>query len=118
MSRAQQIATAPNGAADALAWDLNGRIGHHWLDQNGKTISTLDLLTDGLTLLGSQEASAHAMPSALGTSAPISAHVLDDAIARRRGLQQPGDAVLLRPDGRRWLNRNENEPRVVAHRVE
>jgi putative polyketide hydroxylase len=36
---------AENGAADALAWDLNGRLPHHWLDLNGESISTLDLLT-------------------------------------------------------------------------
>jgi putative polyketide hydroxylase len=96
---------AENGATDALAWDLNERLQHHQLDQNGKTVSTLDLLTDGLTLLGSREPSVHASPSDLGTSAPIVSHTLDDATLRSLACQ-PGDALLLRPDGRRWLSRN------------
>jgi 2-polyprenyl-6-methoxyphenol hydroxylase-like FAD-dependent oxidoreductase len=104
---------AENGAADALGWDLNGRLQHHWIDRNGKTMSTLDLLTDGLTLLGSQQQSAHAAPSDLGTSAPIAARLLDDAVARPLGLR-PGDALLVCPDGRPWLSRDDREPRVVA----
>ena len=104
---------AENGAADALAWDLNGRLQHHWIDQNGKTMSTLDLLTDGLTLLGSQQRSAHGAPSDLGTSPPIAARLLDDAVARPLGLR-PGDALLVCPDGRSWLSRDDREPRVVA----
>lgn len=93
---------AEKGAAEALEWDVNGRLPHHWLEQNRKTVSTLDLLTDGLTLLGSNAAGAHAIPSGLGTSAPTASRVLDDAIARRLGLQ-PGDTLLVRPDGRSWL---------------
>jgi 2-polyprenyl-6-methoxyphenol hydroxylase-like FAD-dependent oxidoreductase len=93
---------AQNGAADALAWDLNGRIAHHWLEENGKRISTLDLLTDGLTVLGSPEACARAAASVVGTRAPIAAPVLDDGTARRLRIE-PGDALTLRPDGRRWL---------------
>jgi putative polyketide hydroxylase len=97
---------AENGAADALAWDLNGRLPHHWLKQNGKSISTLDLLTEGLTLLGSQEASANAAFSAVGTSAPITSQTLDEAALRSLELQ-PGDSLLVRPDGRRWLSRSQ-----------
>lgn len=97
---------AQNGAADALAWDLNGRLPHLWLEANGKTISTLDLLTDGLTLLGSQEACAHTAPSAVGTSAPIAARVLDVAITRRLGLKLR-ESLLVRPDGRRWLSQSQ-----------
>jgi putative polyketide hydroxylase len=45
----------PDGAmrhADqALPWDLNGRLAHHWLRRGNQTASTLDLLSDGLTLL-------------------------------------------------------------------
>lgn len=94
---------AEKGAADALTWDLNGRLPHLWLEENAKTISTLDLLTDGLTLLGPREPSAHAEPSAQGTSAPIAAHHLDAAIARHLGLA-PGESMLVRPDGRPWLS--------------
>jgi putative polyketide hydroxylase len=94
---------AENGAVDALAWDLHGRLPHHWLERNGKTISTLDLLTDGLTLLASLGTCAPAAPAALGTSAPIAVEVVDDATSRFLGLQ-PGGSLLVRPDGRRWLS--------------
>jgi putative polyketide hydroxylase len=33
---------AESGATDALAWDLNGRVDHHWLEYSGTTVSTLD----------------------------------------------------------------------------
>lgn len=93
---------AENGAADALRWDLNGRLDHHWFEQNGKTVSTLDLLADGLTLLGSSEADARAVRSAPGTVAPVAARVLDDAIARRLGIEV-AHPLLVRPDGRPWV---------------
>jgi putative polyketide hydroxylase len=94
---------AENGAADAISWDLDGRLPHHWLTQNGSTISTLDLLTDGLTLLAGPGKSGAAGTGA-GTSAPIVPKALDEATSRSLGLE-PGDALLLRPDGHRWLTR-------------
>ena len=90
---------AQNGAADALSWDLNGRLPHHWLHKNGKTISTLDLLSDGLTLLRSTEATADTSHAAIATTAPTVTHILDDTTARGLGLK-PNDTLLLRPDGR------------------
>jgi putative polyketide hydroxylase len=94
---------AENGAADALAWDLGERLHHHWLARNGQAVSTLDLLTDGLTLLVSPEAPArHVAPGNFGTSAPVETHVLDHATSRSLGLE-PGDVLPLRPDGRRWV---------------
>ena len=95
---------AENGAADALAWDLNERLPHLWLKQNGKTISTLDLLTDGLTLLAWPDVSGETSIGA-DTPVPIVTKALDEATARRLGLQ-PGDSLLVRPDGRRWLGRS------------
>ena len=96
---------AQNGAADALDWDLNGRLPHHRLEHNGKTTSTLDLLSDGLTLLRSTEATTDTSPSAIATTAPIVTHTLDATIFRHLGLQ-PSDTLLLRPDGRPWANTN------------
>ena len=94
---------AENGAADALAWDLDGRLDHHWLDRSGQALSTLDLLTDGLTRLASRETTARSVaPATLATSAPVATHVLDPPTSRSLGLG-PGDVLLLRPDGRRWL---------------
>jgi 2-polyprenyl-6-methoxyphenol hydroxylase-like FAD-dependent oxidoreductase len=96
---------AQNGAADALTWDLNGRLPHHWLEHNGKTISTLDLLSDGLTLLASAQATVDNSHPAIPTPAPTVTHTLDDTTARTLGLQ-PGDTLLLRPDGRTWASTN------------
>jgi len=96
---------AQNGAADALTWDLNGRLPHRWLEHNGKTISTLDLLGDGLTLLRSTEATADTSPPAITTTAPTITHILEDTLVRELG-REPGDTLLLRPDGRAWANTN------------
>lgn len=96
---------AQNGAADALTWDLNGRLAHRWLEHDGKTSSTLDLLSDGLTLLRSTEATADTSPSAITTSAPIVTHTLDSTAFRGLGLR-PSETLLLRPDGRPWANTN------------
>jgi 2-polyprenyl-6-methoxyphenol hydroxylase-like FAD-dependent oxidoreductase len=94
---------AQNGAADALTWDLNGRLPHRWLERDGKTISTLDLLSDGLTLLRSTEELADTSHSTIATTAPIVTHTLDDTIVRGLGLR-PSDILLLRPDGRSWAS--------------
>ena len=96
---------AQNGAADALTWDLNGRLPHHWLERDGKTISTLDLLSDGLTLLRSAEPTANPSHSAIATTAPTITRILDDTTIRGLGLQ-PSDTLLVRPDGRTWASTN------------
>lgn len=96
---------AQNGAADALTWDLNGRLPHRWFEYNGKTTSTLDLLSDGLTLLRSTEATADPSRPAIAAAAPTVTHTLDGTIYRSLGLQS-SDTLLLRPDGRPWANVN------------
>jgi 2-polyprenyl-6-methoxyphenol hydroxylase-like FAD-dependent oxidoreductase len=96
---------AQNGAADALTWDLNGRLPHRWLEYDGKTISTLDLLSNGLTLLRSTETTADTSRLAIATTAPTVTHILDDSHVQ--GLaRKPGDTLLLRPDGRTWASTN------------
>jgi putative polyketide hydroxylase len=92
---------AQNGAADALNWDLNGRLPHRWLEYNGKTISTLDLLSDGLTLLRSTDPTADTSRPAITTTPPTITHILDGTLIRALG-EKPGDTLLLRPDGRAW----------------
>jgi putative polyketide hydroxylase len=96
---------AQNGAADALTWDLNGRLPHHWLEHNGETISTLDLLSDGLTLLRSTEATADTSRSTIATIAPTVTHTVDETLLQDLGLQ-PCETLLLRPDGRTWASAN------------
>jgi putative polyketide hydroxylase len=96
----------PNGAQkqadEALAWDLNGRLPHYRLDQDGTTASTLDLLGHGLTVLtGPGEVGRRgALPFA--TSAPVTMHTLDALTAGALEVP-PRGALLLRPDGRELL---------------
>jgi hypothetical protein len=96
---------AQNGAADALTWDLNERLPHRWLEYKGKTISTLDLLSDGLTLLRSTEMITDTSRPAITTTAPTITHTLDDSLVRGLG-RTPVGALLLRPDGRAWASTN------------
>ena len=51
VDRAGAADGARRSTSDALPWDLHGRVAHHWIRQGDRTVSTLDLLTDGLTLL-------------------------------------------------------------------
>lgn len=99
----------PTGARretdEALPWDLNGRLRHHWVDVGGQKRSTIDLIGDGLTLLAGPSddrwgRGAESLPS----RAPIDVHVLDAGTADALDLPAAG-ALLARPDGReirRW----------------
>jgi putative polyketide hydroxylase len=48
---ASEPAGARASTGEALPWDLNGRLAHHWIRTPGRPISTLDLIGDGLTVL-------------------------------------------------------------------
>jgi 2-polyprenyl-6-methoxyphenol hydroxylase-like FAD-dependent oxidoreductase len=93
----------PNGAQqqadEALPWDLNGRVQHVWLERDGSTISTLDLIGEGLTLFrgpdGNESTQAAGPPT---TPAPVVAHTLDAHAAKQLNIPV-GGAILLRPDG-------------------
>jgi putative polyketide hydroxylase len=82
----------------AFAEDLGGRLPHVWQRYHGRTVSTLDLLGAGLTVLhGPAWRRAD-----LGAAVPLDAHRVDDTAAF--GIEA-GGAILVRPDGRivaRW----------------
>ena len=91
---------------EALAEDLNGRLGHAWLAQaNGHRRSTLDLLGQGLTLLAGPGTRAWADAGAtLGTAFPLDVRPVDAGAAATLGVH-PDGAVLARPDAQviaRW----------------
>jgi putative polyketide hydroxylase len=105
VQRAAQPAGARAAASEAVPWDLNGRLAHHWIRTPGRPVSTLDLIGDGLTLLTGpgdprwKDASAD-YPGRV----PVGIHSLGAATADALRLA-PGGAVLVRPDGRevgRW----------------
>ncbi len=104
-------AAEPTGARretdQALPWDLNGRLPHHWLRTGDEPISTIDLIGDGLTLLtGPSDPAWERFSQSTPPRAPIDVRTLDSATATALDLQ-PSGALLARPDGhelRRWTN--------------
>lgn len=98
--RAGEPSGARASSREALPWDLNGRLAHHWIRTGGRLISTLDLIGDGLTMLAApgdprwSQANAH-YPG----SVPVTVHVLDASTADALELE-PDGALLVRPDGR------------------
>jgi 2-polyprenyl-6-methoxyphenol hydroxylase-like FAD-dependent oxidoreductase len=105
VQRSAQPAGARATTSEALSWDLNGRLAHHWIRATGRQISTLDLVGDGLTMLAGP-----ADPRWRGAQAhhpgrvPVTVHALDTGTADALQLE-PAGAMLVRPDGRqagRW----------------
>jgi putative polyketide hydroxylase len=92
---------------DALRWDLNGRMPHHWLPEHGSSLSTLDLVGDGLTVFTAPaDPRWPGLPSHVSSCPPVAVRVLDAATAGALGLPASG-ALVTRPDGReiqRWAN--------------
>jgi putative polyketide hydroxylase len=106
-----QRAGEPTGARretdDALPWDLNGRLPHHWLAAAEGKRSTIDLIGDGLTLLaGPSDPRWASFGESMPARAPIDVHLLDAGTADALDLPRAG-ALLARPDGRelrRWTH--------------
>ena len=82
-------------AVDEIHVDLGGRIAHLWVDRDGKRVSTLDLLGDGLTLFTGPGGTDEAFATADG-SAPVSVQELPAVTARALGIA-PGGSLLVRP---------------------
>ena len=107
----------PNGAEkqaeEALAWDLNGRLPHHAIHRSGRSMSTLDLLGDGLTLLvgPNERGRRDSRQVELGTSAPVTVHVLEADTANLLDIPARG-GLLLRPDGRELLRASTLDTRL------
>jgi hypothetical protein len=92
--------------AEALPWDLGGRLPHHWL-AGDRERSTVDLIGDGLTVLaGPTDPRWLRFARYFKPNAPLNVHVIDARTSEALGLQLTG-ALLARPDGRelgRWTS--------------
>jgi putative polyketide hydroxylase len=106
-----QRSSEPTGArretAEALPWDLGGRLPHHWLSAGDRERSTVDLIGDGLTLLaGPSDPRWLRFARYFKPNAPLDVHVIDARTCEPLGLR-PAGALLARPDGRelrRWTS--------------
>jgi putative polyketide hydroxylase len=90
----------PNGstreAADEVHVDLGGRIPHAWVPSGEGRVSTLDLLTPGLTLFTGPESAA--WETRVTGGPPVTVRRLDAISARAIGIRGR-NALLVRPDG-------------------
>lgn len=93
---------------DSLPLDLGGRIAHGWQRRpDGSRVSTLDLLTDGLTLFTGPRARLVADLTSVG-GIPVGHRSLDHTGALGLGIG-PSGALLARPDGIPvWMTRHDD----------
>jgi putative polyketide hydroxylase len=116
--RSSQPGGAIRGTDDAIRWDLNGRMPHHWLPGQDN-VSTLDLVGDGLTLFtGPADPRWHGLAALVPPGPPVAVRVLNPATAGALGLPAAG-ALLTRPDGRevqRWISFDDAAAGIVTAR--
>ncbi len=98
--------------AVGLNADIGGRVAHVWVPRDGRLVSTLDHLGDGLTLFIGPDAD-DVMPSGDACSPPVTTVRLDAIAARGLGLSPEG-ALLTRPDGFPVQLRNAQQPAVLS----
>ncbi|HTJ76237.1 MAG TPA: FAD-dependent monooxygenase, partial [Acidimicrobiales bacterium] len=84
VGRAAEPGGARRSTEEALPWDLNGRIPHHWTTVAGRRVSTLDLVGGGLTVLTGPEGGCGS--GALRSAAPVTVRTLDMSTATAMGL--------------------------------
>jgi hypothetical protein len=117
-------AADPQGGCHAVVTemlqDLGGRLPHAWVGRGATgaaTVSTLDLIGDGLTLLTAPDSPQwHSAATARHHDVPVEAVALPRAVAYALGLLAPGSAMLVRPDAvpiTRWW-RVGDHPRGVT----
>ena len=98
---------------DEIHIDLGGRIAHLWIEAEGKRVSTLDLVGDGLTLFTGPDTHVDTAASTDG-SAPITVRALPAMTARALGIA-PGDSLLVRPSGVPARSRSEIAEAAGVH---
>jgi putative polyketide hydroxylase len=107
VQRSSEPAGARRETDQALAWDLGGRLPHHWLAAGDEERSTIDLIGDGLTLLaGPSDPRWARIADTEPPNPPMKVHVLGTRTADALDLPPTG-ALLARPDGRelrRWTD--------------
>ena len=86
------------GTLAGLGADIGGRVAHVWVVRGGGLVSTVDLLSPGLTRLAGHDWDG-AGPDPAGSGPPVTVERLDAIAARALGLATTG-SLLVRPDGR------------------
>jgi putative polyketide hydroxylase len=105
VQRAGQPDGARRDAEDALPWDLNGRVAHRWIETEQGLVSTLDLMTEGLTLLAGPDEPRWTNIE-MKTRVPHHTHMLNGSDALALDITSTG-ARLFGPDAREiaaWPN--------------
>jgi 2-polyprenyl-6-methoxyphenol hydroxylase-like FAD-dependent oxidoreductase len=86
---------------DEVRFDLGGRLPHIWIDTAAGRISSLDLLSAGLTHIRADELASPDLNAPRSNLPPVIEHRLDQTAASALGGDVPG-GILLRPDGVIW----------------
>ena len=118
VGRAAEAGGAHRPTDEALPWDLDARLAHLWLERDGRQVSTLDCIGDGLTLFTSvADPRWTDVAGRTGyVGAPVEVVLVDAAAGAALGLGATG-AVLVRPDGHevaRWSTPAGEPQRGVA----